>query len=73
MSEASVLQARLVGALFVERGLLTDEQLEHALQLQSDSGELLGEILVNEFGISRIALRDLALKGQLPGVRKSSW
>ena len=25
------------------------------------------------FGISRIALRDLALKGQLPGMRKSSW
>ena len=26
-----------------------------------------------KFAISRIALRDLALKGQLPGVRKSSW
>lgn len=26
-----------------------------------------------KFGISRIALRDLALAGQLPGVRKSSW
>jgi small subunit ribosomal protein S14 len=26
-----------------------------------------------KFGVSRIALRDLALKGQLPGVRKSSW
>lgn len=26
-----------------------------------------------KFGISRIALRDLALKGQVPGVRKSSW
>ena len=26
-----------------------------------------------KFGISRIALRDMALKGQLPGVRKSSW
>ncbi len=26
-----------------------------------------------KFSISRIALRDLALKGQLPGVRKSSW
>jgi len=25
------------------------------------------------FGISRIALRDLALKGQIPGVRKASW
>ncbi len=26
-----------------------------------------------KFGLSRIALRDLALAGQLPGVRKSSW
>ena len=26
-----------------------------------------------KFSISRIVLRDLALKGQLPGVRKSSW
>jgi len=26
-----------------------------------------------KFGISRIALRELALSGQLPGVRKSSW
>lgn len=26
-----------------------------------------------KFQISRIALRDLALRGQLPGVRKSSW
>ena len=26
-----------------------------------------------KFGLSRIAFRDLALKGQLPGVRKSSW
>jgi small subunit ribosomal protein S14 len=26
-----------------------------------------------KFSVSRIALRDLALKGQLPGVRKSSW
>ncbi len=26
-----------------------------------------------KFQISRIALRELALRGQLPGVRKSSW
>ena len=26
-----------------------------------------------KFGISRIAFREMALKGQLPGVRKSSW
>ena len=26
-----------------------------------------------KFGVSRIALRDLALQGQIPGVVKSSW
>lgn len=26
-----------------------------------------------KFDVSRIALRDLALKGMLPGMRKSSW
>jgi small subunit ribosomal protein S14 len=26
-----------------------------------------------KFGVSRIAVRDLAARGQLPGVRKSSW
>ncbi len=26
-----------------------------------------------KFAMSRIAFRDLALRGQLPGVRKSSW
>ena len=26
-----------------------------------------------KFGISRIAMRDLAHRGQLPGMRKSSW
>ncbi len=26
-----------------------------------------------KFGVSRIALRELALTGQLPGMRKSSW
>ena len=26
-----------------------------------------------KFGVSRIAFREMALRGQLPGVRKSSW
>lgn len=28
---------------------------------------------LRKFGVSRIALRDLALEGQIPGVVKSSW
>ena len=37
-------------------GFLSDEQLERALDLQAETGDLLGEILVTEFGISRIEL-----------------
>ncbi len=28
---------------------------------------------LRKFGISRVALRELALRGQIPGVIKSSW
>lgn len=28
---------------------------------------------LRKFGVARIAFRDLALKGQIPGVVKSSW
>jgi small subunit ribosomal protein S14 len=37
----------------------------------SQSGRSRG--FLRKFGVSRIALRDLALKGQIPGVIKSSW
>ena len=37
----------------------------------SQSGRSRGYL--SKFGISRIALRDLALEGQIPGVVKSSW
>jgi small subunit ribosomal protein S14 len=28
---------------------------------------------IRKFGISRIALRELALRGEIPGVTKASW
>ena len=37
----------------------------------SQSGRPRG--FVRKFGISRVALRKLALEGQIPGVIKSSW
>lgn len=37
----------------------------------SQSGRPRG--FLRKFGISRVALRDLARKGQIPGVVKSSW
>ncbi len=29
--------------------------------------------VLRKFGLCRICFRDLALKGEIPGVRKSSW
>ncbi|MDQ6785638.1 MAG: 30S ribosomal protein S14 [Acidobacteriota bacterium] len=37
----------------------------------SQSGRTRGYL--RKFGLSRIALRELALEGQIPGVVKSSW
>ena len=37
----------------------------------SQSGRARGYL--RKFGLSRIALRELALQGQIPGVVKSSW
>lgn len=37
----------------------------------SQSGRSRG--FLRKFGVSRIALRELALEGQIPGVIKSSW
>ena len=28
---------------------------------------------MNKFGICRLCFRDLALKGEIPGIKKSSW
>ena len=29
--------------------------------------------VLRQFGLCRICVRDLALKGEIPGVRKASW
>ncbi|RDI74437.1 hypothetical protein Gocc_2013 [Gaiella occulta] len=56
MEASSSLSSRLIGAIFVEKGLVTAEQLERALQLQDETGERLGEIIVARFGVSRLEL-----------------
>ncbi len=56
MDASTAASSRLIGAIFVEKGLVTQDQLEQALQLQEDTGERLGEILVGEFGVSRLEL-----------------
>ncbi len=56
MSATNAVSARLIGAIFLERGLVTEEQLQAALAIQVESKEHLGEILVQHFGVSRIEL-----------------
>jgi len=64
MEASTVVQSRLIGAIFVEKNLITAEQLERALQLQADTGDRLGEIVVAEFGVARL---------ELAGVLAEQW
>jgi len=54
--DQSAVSARLIGLMFVEKGLITEEQLELALEKQRETGDRLGEIIVNEFGVERLDL-----------------
>ena len=53
MPDPQPLQSRLIGALFVERGLVSESQIRVALELQRETGQQLGQILVERFGVSR--------------------
>ena len=55
-SSSTAVSSRLIGLILVQKGLVTDEQLERALQIQSDTGERLGEVVVKEFGVARLEL-----------------
>ena len=56
MDASAALSSRLIGAIFVEKGLITPEQLERAMQLQEETGDRLGEVIVAEFGVARLEL-----------------
>ena len=47
---------RRLGDIVVERGLITQEQLEEALAAQASTGRKLGEVLVELEFITRVAL-----------------
>jgi hypothetical protein len=51
-----VAAKRRLGDIIVERGLITAEQLEHALHVQRESGSKLGEVLVELGFITRVCL-----------------
>jgi chromosome segregation ATPase len=59
VSDASTATSRLIGAMFVENGFVTDEQLQSALEIQQRTGERLGEVLVAHFGVSRLELASM--------------
>lgn len=54
--DASAISSRLIGTLIVEKGLITEAQLELALEEQRTTGARLGEILMSKFGITRADL-----------------
>lgn len=56
MEAHTTMESRLIGAVLIEKGLITGEQLERALDLQVKTGERLGEIVVAEFGVARLEL-----------------
>ncbi len=58
MTVPEAVSNRLIGSLFVERGLVSESQLLVALELQQETGQQLGQILVERFGVER---SDLAL------------
>ena len=64
MESSETIQSERLGAVLVEKNLITEDQLERALVLQEESGKRLGEILVAEFGVSRL---------EVAGVLSEQW
>jgi hypothetical protein len=56
MNAQELLRSRLIGTLFVERGLVSESQIRLALEIQQETDQQLGEILVERFGLSRAEL-----------------
>ncbi len=69
MEASELIQSERIGAILVEKNLITDEQLERALALQQESGQRLGEIVVAEFGVPRLEVAGV-LAEQWAGVEK---
>jgi hypothetical protein len=53
MNVAEIATARLIGAVFVERGILSESQIRVALEIQRETGQQLGQVLVERFGVTR--------------------
>jgi hypothetical protein len=57
-----------IGAILVEKQLITEDQLAWALSEQQETGRLLGEICVARFGLNRMSLADV-LAAQWDGMQ----
>jgi hypothetical protein len=75
------IASRLIGSLFVDRGLVSESQIRVALEIQRETGEQLGQILVQRFGVSRKELarvvaeqwKDMGRGGGSDGSPSDSW
>ena len=47
MDASAAVSSRLIGAIFVEKGLVTPDQLERAMQIQAETGDRLGEVFTD--------------------------
>jgi len=68
---AESVAARLIGSLFVERGLASESQIALALEIQDETGQQLGEILVERVGVSRGEIATVIAE-QWPYIGRSS-
>jgi len=55
---ASEQPRRLLGQILIETGLISEEQLLHALEAQQGTGQFLGEILIAQGSTTRRAIGD---------------
>ncbi len=65
---------RLFGEILISEGLIDKEQLEQALEVQRETGESLGSVLVRMGAISdNEVVRTLCIQYQLPFIRPTAY
>ena len=72
MDATTAIQSRAIGSRLVERNLLTDEQLEHALRVQEETGGWLGQIVLDEFGVTQFEFTSVLVEqdAELQGAKQ---
>ncbi|HSQ43066.1 MAG TPA: hypothetical protein VLM37_12370 [Fibrobacteraceae bacterium] len=66
--------SRKIGELLIERGLVTQEQMETALEMSKRTGQKLGTVLVKKGFVDEHALLDiLSMRLEIPQVRLTNY